>query len=57
MTAAPAGYSFAYFALKACPALRDEVTASELLVNIHLEMLSATARSHFYNYLGYLFFF
>lgn len=54
MTAAPAGYSprWLYFALNACPALNDEITALELPVKIHLERLSAAAQSHFYHCLG-----
>lgn len=55
MTAAPAGYSpcLLYFALKAYPELRDEFTALELPVRIHLERFSVAAQSHFYHYLGF----
>lgn len=55
MTAAPAGYSpcLLYLALKAYPALRDEFTALELPVRIHLKRFTAATQSHFYHYLGF----
>lgn len=52
MTAAPAGYSPAYSTLPWKHTQHLEMKTLSELVNILLEMLSATAQSHFYNYLG-----
>lgn len=53
MTAAPAGYSLAYSTLPWKHAQHLEMKTLSELVNIVLEMLNATAQTHFYNYLRF----